>query len=104
VRTCITGCMRTAFRIRRACGNGSREPAAGAGEGGSSGRVEESGEVAPLLLGHLRRNRVTSRMVGTDGCAPGRVTDSAATAEANRAAARRSCPCIKATARPPLKA
>jgi hypothetical protein len=65
VRTCITGCMRTAFRIRRACGNGSRAPAAGAGEGGSSGRVEESEEVSPLLLGHLRRNRVTSPMVGS---------------------------------------
>src|SRR5882762_10325075 len=50
------------------------------------------------------RKRSTSKEVGIDGWAPGRVTEIAATADAHEALLSGSCPFSSATARAPLKA
>src|ERR1700733_7305563 len=50
------------------------------------------------------RNFVTSRADGIEGCAPLRVTETAATAEAKRAASSGVLPASRLTARPALKA
>src|SRR6202522_1153779 len=50
------------------------------------------------------RNRSTSRAEGIDGCAPWRVTEIAATADAYRAASRGFLPNSRLTANPALKA
>src|ERR1700693_4056499 len=50
------------------------------------------------------RNRSTSRAVGIEGCAPTRVTEIAATAEAYRAACTGAAPRRRLTANPALNA
>ena len=48
------------------------------------------------------RSSSTSESVGMEGCAPTRVTDTAATAHPNRAASSGFMPCVSAYANPPL--
>src|SRR5580698_5630506 len=54
-------------------------------------------------LPSLAKNASTAAFVGMEACAPRRVTEMAAAADANRAAAHGSLPSSNATAKAPLK-